>query len=265
MADHLFPFQRIVFDQGAPGGLAAGGSITYYQAGTLTLVPIFSDPAGTIPQANPVPIASDGTYPSSYYTGSTNVRAIIRGADGLVLQDIDVVGRVSSGTSSAADISFTPVTGNSATNVDLAIRNNTNRLESIGFPGDRGQQVFEANTREGILGLLGLTPYQSDERVFANSGTYFFAHGKGVAPDWETVEVICQVADHGYSPGDVLTIAPAVIGDTGYSLQKTATNIVIRVGATGIARTVRLTDKVGTTLTTANWRLRVTAGIYLRT
>lgn len=110
---------------------------------------------------------------------------------------------------------------------------------------------------------VGSEPYVSAPQLITSAGALSLTHGLGVVPYFVGTELVCTVAEHGYSVGDIIELAPpGFFGslNNGLSLRKDATNILIRFGsAGGVFLYVRLTDGVAVTLTNANWRLVVRA------
>jgi hypothetical protein len=79
----------------ANGDIAAGGTLTFYETGTNTLLDIFSDVGQTIPLANPITLGSRGEVPNIFY--SSSARCVFVDADGNQVFDLDPVGGSASG------------------------------------------------------------------------------------------------------------------------------------------------------------------------
>lgn len=130
MADQLIPDIAPVLD--ANGDPVSGGTVTFYQTGTTTLVTIYSDSAGTSPLSNPVTLDAAGR-PSSqiFYTGSTGVKAVIKNSLGVTVRTVGPIPRVSISDAAASGITFNPIVNNAATNVQQAIENNRTTLNNL--------------------------------------------------------------------------------------------------------------------------------------
>jgi hypothetical protein len=106
--------------------------------------------------------------------------------------------------------------------------------------------------------------YVSAEQTITSSGQLVLAHGFGVAPKLLALELVCKVAQHGYSIGDVVSISgsegTAPSSDTGIGRVLDATNVTLRFG--GDSSTLVGTNKSNgnaVTFTNASWRLVVRA------
>lgn len=118
------------------GVFAPGAKAYFYKTGTTTAVTTYSDSGYTTPHANPVVADAAGVFPAVFYSGVDDVKAVITDASDATISTIDPVGRVGSSGSGADGISFSPVIGNLATDVQTAIENLTtdvNTLEAASF------------------------------------------------------------------------------------------------------------------------------------
>lgn len=87
MAAELFtvPFQCVVVS-----GLAVpGATITFYDTGTSTKLPIYTTSALTTQQTNPVVANGAGNIPDTYLNTANTYRVVIKNKVGTVLEDID--------------------------------------------------------------------------------------------------------------------------------------------------------------------------------
>lgn len=107
-----------------------------------------------------------------------------------------------------------------------------------------------------------LAPFVSAQQVMTAGGQLTIAHGLGVEPDMVTVELVCQVAELNYTVGQVVPVnvasnfASSV--SRGFSIIKNSTNVIVRVGSSGLAL-IDATTGGSNTITLANWRLVVRA------
>jgi hypothetical protein len=129
MADQLLAGIPPVF--ASNGEVVAGGTVTFYQTGTDTLVEIWSDQAGMTALTNPITLDAWGRAPQVFYTGSVAVREVINSAAGVQIDDIDPSPRFSVTASGADGITFSPIGSNPAENVQDAIENVSTALASF--------------------------------------------------------------------------------------------------------------------------------------
>lgn len=108
--------------------------------------------------------------------------------------------------------------------------------------------------------------YISPEQTIAFSELRTLPHSFGAVPKFYRLSIICKIAEHGYSIGDVLEVPH--FGDVsdstgavrGVSLVGDATNINIRyVGNAVVWTIINKSTGVPAGITVANWRLIVRA------
>jgi hypothetical protein len=196
MAVQILPQLVRLFLNDANATPAGGGSVTFYRAGTNDLAPIFSDPAYTVPLENPVVADASGQIVPVYTNVTYAVKAIIKSALGTTLATIDPVVRTITESTTAASITFSPITGNTATTVQQAIANVTTantttstetRLVSRGGTG--ATTAAGARTNLGI-GPQGVKPLRILETADANDlsdGTYEYVSGSSSPSNVSTV------------------------------------------------------------------------------
>lgn len=186
MAVQLVPQQVRLTLNDATGRPAAGGSVAFYRSGTSQMAPIFSDNSYTVPLENPVQADSTGRIVPVYSNVTYEVKAVIRSAAGTILATIDPVIKTLTASSDASNVTFTPVSGNTAENVQQAITNNTlataaveNEIRPISRGGTGGNTAALARTSLGI-GPFGVAPIRllatSDFNDVAD-GTYEYVEG----------------------------------------------------------------------------------------
>lgn len=115
----------------ANGDPVSGALAYFYQTGTTTPVTIYSDAAATTPHTNPVVADSGGRFAQVFYSGGTEVKVVIKTSAGATLYQYDPAPMTKNTASGAADISFSPVTYNSATDVQQAIENMTMNVSAF--------------------------------------------------------------------------------------------------------------------------------------
>jgi hypothetical protein len=101
------------------GYTVPGAKMFVYQAGTSTLLDVFSDTAGTVPAENPVIADADGLFPQRYVNQAA--KAVITTADDVILYTLDPAPVVQATGAGASQISFAPSVEVPANNVQSAI------------------------------------------------------------------------------------------------------------------------------------------------
>jgi hypothetical protein len=85
-----------------------GGSVTFYEPGTTTLKNTYSDSGQSILNTNPVLLDAAGRLPNVFFSGLA--KAVLKDADGEIIQTRDPVGDFSAGDESlstwSADVSY---------------------------------------------------------------------------------------------------------------------------------------------------------------
>lgn len=106
----------------SPGALA-----TFFQSGTTTPITVYTTLALDV--AHPTPLVSDaqGVFPQVWTDGAVSIKVSVTDAKGATLAGfpVDPVQLISSTGSAASSVSFAPITGNPATDVQEAIENLT--------------------------------------------------------------------------------------------------------------------------------------------
>lgn len=96
-----------------------GATATFYASGTMTLITVYSDEAGTIATTNPITADGNGVFPQVFFNGEAKV--IVRDADGATLWTVDPCPATSGDVTGAASVSFNPTVAVPQTNVQAAI------------------------------------------------------------------------------------------------------------------------------------------------
>ena len=109
----------------ASGNYLAGAKAYFYQSGTSTPVTVYSDAAATTPHATPVVADGSGVFPAIYAAGSVALKVNVTTSSGAAVPGYprDPVVIFSDTSTGASAISFAPITGNGALNVQAAIAN----------------------------------------------------------------------------------------------------------------------------------------------
>lgn len=173
----------------ANGDVVANATAYFYEDGTSTPLEVFAEEAlstslGTSEQAD-----SEGVFPACWVASGTGVKVDIQDSGGTSLPGYpdDDNGRFPSGGNAASAITHTPQTGNTATDVQAALNNNTsaiNVLEELTQPvvatGSGGSYVIAAN--------VTISGYETGQ-IFA-----FFANHDAVGGGSDTLNVDGQGA-----------------------------------------------------------------------
>lgn len=236
MADQILPDVAPILD--ADGSPVAGGYVIFYVSGTTTLATVYADSAGTIPLENPLPLNAAGRAAQVFITASDEVAAVIRSATGATIRTIDPCPRAVITGSAASAVSFSPVSGNPATDVQTAIAANTAAIVGFGTQGTTGQDLFEAATPAAartVLGLGGLAtlnildednfasdsatrpPSQQSVKAYIPTGTKAALNATGSAPIYAARAyasfTIAGGAVTGFSGGNVASVTWTSTGD----------------------------------------------------
>lgn len=100
--------------------------------------------------------------------------------------------------------------------------------------------------------------YTSADQSITYGTAVSLTHGLGAVPKIVNLYMVCQTADGGYSPGDIIQISPGDDNTTGLALYSTSTNITYRFSAAAFAYPQK-TSGNGFNPVAANWKVRVIA------
>lgn len=184
MADQLLAGIAPVFD--STGNIVAGGSVTFYQTGTTTLVPIWANQGATDSLTNPVTLDAAGRAPQIFYTGSVAVKEVIKGADGVIIDTIDPSPRFSTATSAADEVSFSPIESNPNTDVQAAIASVSVLLAA--------QRENPSASASGTANAIALTSGKSFTSIPVGQEFSFFAAATNTGAATISVDGLVAVA-----------------------------------------------------------------------
>lgn len=281
----------------ANGVAVSGAKALFYQTGTTTPVTVYSDEALSVAHASPLVADSGGHFAQVFYGGATAVKAVVKDASDVTLYTLDPAPMIIGASSAAENISFSPITGNAATEVQTAIANNTTALTAkvatsrtltagTGLTGggdlsaNRTFAIDEGDAAALTAGTDGKFPDcatiradidAKDTAWFTSSGnalsaggtTGNLAHGLGAIPNVVVAELVCTTGEHGYTVGQVIQVPIGVdASNRGISIIKDATNIVARYGSgSGIMAYPHATTGAGSQLTFTSWTLTLRASV----
>lgn len=112
----------------ANGDPVSGARAYFYQSGTTTPITVYSDEALSVAHATPVVADAGGRFPQVFYGGAFQPKVVVKDAADVTLDQLDPAPMIVNITSAAENITFSPVVGNAATDVQAAIENNTTTL-----------------------------------------------------------------------------------------------------------------------------------------
>lgn len=126
---------QTAFSQGVYAG---GAKVNFFLSGTDTAVTVYTTETLSTPHPKPIVADAFGVFPQVFTDGAADIKAVITTAADTAVVTIDPVALTSQSGSGAVDISFSPVTGNSATNVQAAIAANATALSGLGSAAAQG-------------------------------------------------------------------------------------------------------------------------------
>ncbi|WP_386681809.1 hypothetical protein [Loktanella sp. R86503] len=129
MADQLLAGIPPVF--ASNGEIVAGGTVAFYETGTLTPVAIWADRAGEVSLTNPVTLDAQGRAPLIFYTGSVAVKEVIKNAAGVTVDVIDPSPRFSVTSSAADGVTASPRPSNTGLTVQEQLDNVSDALATF--------------------------------------------------------------------------------------------------------------------------------------
>jgi hypothetical protein len=141
------------------GYVLPGAKATVYADGTATLIPVYSDAAGSVSAANPIVADADGFWPQRYVTEPA--RVVVQTAANVTIYTLDPCPTTSVAGSAASGVSVVP-------SVDLPHDNVQDALDFLAAGSASGFDVFG-------LGITGnATLLASIDATSIAAGTYRF-------------------------------------------------------------------------------------------
>lgn len=114
--------QLLLETQFDDNGDPLAGALAYvYLTGTTTPVTVYSDTGLTTPHAQPIVANAAVLFAQAFYSGASALKVVYKTAAGVTRYTRDPAPLASISTSEAADVSFTPATGISSTDVQSAV------------------------------------------------------------------------------------------------------------------------------------------------
>lgn len=153
MADQILLPAQVLDNTGNP--VTATDNVRFFAAGTTTPLTVYADEALSINIGTAIDTDAGGRVSSwpVFVASGVAVKVVLRDAAGVTLDTFDPCPTTPAATSAAASLSFAPVAGNAATDVQTAIANNT--AATLAFA--RAQEVF-ATTNSGNAYTVVLDP-----------------------------------------------------------------------------------------------------------
>lgn len=142
----------------ANGNPVAGAKAYFYLSGTNTPVTVYSDAAATTPHPTPVVADGNGVFPPIFGVSAVSLKVNVTTASGAAVPGYprDPVVIFADTTVGASAISFTPITGNAATNVQAAIANIQPTINGI---TPFAKTLLDDTTAGAMLTTLGVSAY----------------------------------------------------------------------------------------------------------
>ena len=106
--------------------------------------------------------------------------------------------------------------------------------------------------------------FTSTDQTITSAGSLTIAHGLSAAPNLMQYYLVCQVAEHNYSIGDLLRISSDAANANNMSMAVVtdSTNIKVRFGSgTPVFKGLDFTTGENVNLTNASWEVRFIATI----
>lgn len=136
----------------AGGVYAPGAKATFYQTGTTTPLTVYTDSALTTPHDSPVVADAEGVFPPAFWNRAVEAKVVITESDDTAIETIDPVPATSATGSAASGVSFSPVTGNTATDVQEAIENIQTNINTYDDAATKGVTGSDADAVTGTAG-----------------------------------------------------------------------------------------------------------------
>lgn len=157
----------------ANGAAIPGAKAYFYQSGTNTPVTVYANATATTPHATPVVADGSGVFPPIYTAGNAPLKMNVTTALGAAVPGypLDPVALYSTTGSGASSVSFSPITGNGATNVQQAIQNIQTPLNTITPAGWALLDDANAAAMRATLGISANGDLSLVEAADANNAT----------------------------------------------------------------------------------------------
>lgn len=155
----------------------------FYVAGSSTPLTVYTDSSLATPRGTSVAADSDGIFPQCW-TSESLIKMDVKDGDGISLDGFpqDNFPTLSVSGTTASLISFSPVTGNSATDVQTAIANNVARINTL-------DNASRLPTSAGSGGVFTLTSTYSISAYAAGQEYEFIANQASVGSGTDTLNV----------------------------------------------------------------------------
>lgn len=292
MANQIIVAEPRVTD--ANGDPVSGALVYFYQTGTTTPITVYSDEALSVAHSQPVVADSGGLLAQVFYGGASSPKVVVKDSSGVTLWQRDPVPMIVGSASAAENMTFQPVAGNGASDVQTAIENNTtalagkvpvtrtitagsgltgggdlsaNRsialdlLDEDDMASDSATKAASQQSIKAYVDAQGLSSasgeyFQSAAQTLVSDGDFSVAHGLGAIPRMVVAVIKCTTADAGYAVGDELFVAGNSGTNTGITWAANSTNIV---GSFGSAIPVNAIGATSANITFGSWQMYLRA------
>ena len=143
----------------------------------------------------------------------------------------------------------------------------TNIANTTVTPGTYTDSTITVNAQGQLTSAASKKIYTSSDQNIVSAGALTLTHGLGSLPLNVHIFLVCQNADNGYSPGDIVSASPGGYSGTddhGISIVPTATTLVIRFGSsTGVFIVIGKGGGLGNPIVNGNWKIRFLASVLI--
>ena len=129
----------------ANGDAVSGAKANVYETGTTTPVTVYTNTGLSIAHANPIVSDGNGYFAQAFYGGSTALKVVVTDSADATLVTYDPVPLVSLSTTAASDVTHSPTTENTATDVQTALNNITDGTAQLANPNFAAGSITDAD------------------------------------------------------------------------------------------------------------------------
>ena len=174
------------------GDPISGAKANIYETGTTTPETVYQNTGLSTPHANPIIADSEGRFAQAFYGGSLTLKVVFTDASDVEIETMDPAQVMSISSSAADDVTFTPVTNVTATDVQAAIAQVQTNLTTDIAALPTGYEFIETLDASGSASLdfdtLDTSKYDAFKIVLG-----------GLVPATDDVALYCQPSTDGGS------------------------------------------------------------------
>lgn len=132
--------------------LSEGRKYTFYESGTTTPLTVYEEIALTTAHSSPIEVATGAVPPLVFFDRATEAKCVVTDSNDASVTTIDPVPVSSTTGAGASQVSFSPISGNAATNVQTAIANIQPSVNTLGDAATKGVSGVDATAITGTAG-----------------------------------------------------------------------------------------------------------------